>query len=164
MMAELPLSNGGVTLVDDDMLESLSRFSWFKHQTGYVRGYVPVRFGGRGRHTVMARWIMRAPNGMVVDHINGNPLDNRRENLQIVTTSRNIMKGKLAMRGGVCYLKDRDRWIAKIRVDGTRYYIGAFLTREQAQAALDLYRHVAWAAPEVNTLGAVRTPDERPVS
>lgn len=82
-MAELNLSNGGVTLVDDELVSRLSRFTWFGHalQDGaiYVKARVHPKFGGeKGRHTFLHRYIMAPPAGFVVDHISGDTLDNRR--------------------------------------------------------------------------------------
>jgi hypothetical protein len=43
------------------------------------------------RHIVLSRFVMDAPKGKIVDHINRDPLDNRRQNLRIVTPRQNCL-------------------------------------------------------------------------
>ncbi|MBN2312578.1 MAG: HNH endonuclease [Sedimentisphaerales bacterium] len=79
--AMLKLKNGSHTLVDPDVYER------FKDQTLCGRGY--VKFYIKRRTLYLHREIMHPPEGLVVDHINGNPFDNRRANLRVVTQSEN---------------------------------------------------------------------------
>ena len=79
--AMLKLKNGEHTLVDPDIYER------FKDKKLYACGY--VKFRGRGTMLFLHREIMYPPKGLVVDHINGNPLDNRRLNLRVVTQREN---------------------------------------------------------------------------
>lgn len=93
----------------------------------------------------MHRLIMRAPSDMIIDHIDGNTLNNQRENLQITTLSRNAMKGKTALNGGL-YLRDGKYWEARMRVDGRIVRLGRHPTKAKAQAMLDAARAHAWSA------------------
>lgn len=78
---------------------------------------------------------------LFVDHINGNPLDNRIENLRQVTTAQNGQNrykahsnnayGKL----GLNYDKAKKLWRARIALDGKRIYLGKFKTQEAAYEA-----------------------------
>jgi hypothetical protein len=80
-----------------------------------------------------------------VDHINHNPLDNRKENLRICTrreNSRNRTKGKFIKRPssrykGVSFDKKLNKWIAAIGLD-TMIYIGCFTTEEDAAFAYNI--------------------------
>jgi hypothetical protein len=89
---------------------------------------------------------MKAPAGLLVDHKNRNPLDNRRENLRLATHTQNQRnKAKTTSKTtsrfkGVRYRKDRyrkKRWEAKIFVNGKAILLGYFLTEEEAARAYD---------------------------
>jgi len=72
------------------------------------------------------------PNGYVTDHINWNGLDNRRNNLRIVTNSVNLFNQE---KSGVYYHKKNNKWIAQIMINYKQYYLGSFVNREDAEAA-----------------------------
>jgi len=88
-MKQIPLTKGHVALVDDEDFEALSRFHWqflSGYRTGYaIRSKKPVP----GR-LLMHREIMKCPAGLEVDHVNGDGLDNRRENLRLATHTLNL--------------------------------------------------------------------------
>lgn len=71
-------------LIDEEDFERVGEFSWCKTVEGYANGTIngdPIR---------MHQFILgKAPSGQVIDHINGNKLDNRRENLQMASKSQN---------------------------------------------------------------------------
>ena len=78
----------------------------------------------------------KGSSSVVVDHINGNRLDNRPENLQIITQRENINRG---------FKKDpslygirnayKDKWYAQIRVGSEIFHLGSFDTKERASIA-----------------------------
>ena len=78
---------------------------------------------------VMARLIMNAPDDMVVDHINHNPLDNRKCNLRLCTQQQNNWNRRVK---GVHYNKVRNKWIAKININGQEKYLGQYDTEREA--------------------------------
>ncbi len=94
---------------------------------------------------------MSAPAGYVVDHIDNNPLNNTRENLQITTTSRNAMRAEQALKGGV--QKQYGRFRARIRVDGRHVSLGMFDTEDEARAMVNAARRLAWGLTEFNERG-----------
>lgn len=67
-----------------------------------------------------------------IDHINRNGLDNRIENLRVSDPVRNRFNSSIA---GVCYRKTRGKYRAYISVSGKRIELGAYATREDAEAA-----------------------------
>ena len=89
-MKEIPISNrdGVFALVDDDDYDYLSQFIWTQGVSGYI-----VRSKRRkeqsSQNLSMHRIITECPKGLTVDHINFNKLDNRKENLRIVTREEN---------------------------------------------------------------------------
>ena len=83
------------------------------------------------------RIIMDDPDGEFIDHINRDPLDNRRDNLRIVTQQENNMN--LSMRktnksgiAGVYWYKNRNKWVAEIRYKYKKIHLGYFDNLEAA--------------------------------
>lgn len=92
----------------------------------------------------MHRLISGAPKGMSVDHVNGNGLDNRRENLRVCTHSEN-MKNQGPRNGRKykgCYYNPkrlgRLKWSASIRANGKVEFLGRFATEIEAASAYDV--------------------------
>ena len=82
---------------------------------------------------LMHRYIMDAPKGKEVDHINGDTLDNRRENLRVVSPFINsVNKTKTNQRGIDKY---RGQFRARIAKDKKSYNLGMFKTHEEALIA-----------------------------
>lgn len=81
-------------------------------------------------HQLVAEsFLNHKPNGMslVVDHVNDNKLDNRLENLQIVTTrfnSRKTQGSGSSKYKGVSFVKKRNKWVASITVNGKQVFLG----------------------------------------
>jgi len=82
------------------------------------------------------------PEGMVLDHINGNGLDNRRCNLRFVSKSENMANSAkrpncLSRFKGVSRSSSPSLWRAYIRLDGMRRSLGSFVAEEEAARAYD---------------------------
>ena len=82
------------------------------------------------------------PDGMQVDHINQDKLDNRVENLRLATNSQNNhnssrTKGKSKYKGVYKAGWDKDKWFAKLTIDGKQKYFGTHDTEEEAALAID---------------------------
>jgi hypothetical protein len=87
-MKEIPLTQGKVALIDDEDYEKICTGKWcaqYAPWTFYSHGKVP----GRKKIISMHRFIMGDPENKEIDHINGNGLDNRKENLRIVSRQEN---------------------------------------------------------------------------
>jgi hypothetical protein len=66
---------------------------------------------------------------LVIDHINNNPLDNRLENLQIVTQRFNAFKKRdnySSKYKGVSWCKAKNKWVSRITINNKRYSLGVF--------------------------------------
>jgi hypothetical protein len=88
------------------------------------------------------REIMNAPKGILVDHQNGNGLDNRRVNLRLATYSQNnINRPKKANTSskyrGVCFEKSCQEWGAFMRINGRQTRLGRFKNEIDAAKAYD---------------------------
>ena len=142
---EIPLTKGFVALVDDEDFERVNAFKWH-FLRGRRGGYAARR--GRDSHVVlMHREILGAPDGVPVDHISGDGLDNRRANLRECSNAenaRNQVKHK-AWRGrpctsqykGVHFNRADQRWVSMIRENGRSRYLGGFLSEIEAALAYD---------------------------
>lgn len=107
-----------ITIIDSHDVPKIQAVKWALTTGDYVTGT-------KNRLIKLHRFIMDAPEDMVVDHINHNPLDNRRCNLRICTRAEN-MRNRVANQGhpfrvGVYYNTNRARtkpWYAQIQIPG----------------------------------------------
>ena len=81
-------------------------------------------------------FLNHKPNGhnLVVDHINNDKLDNRLENLQIITHRENICKDRIGTSkyAGVSYCKINKKWRARIQINKISYFLGYFTNEKDA--------------------------------
>jgi len=126
----IPLSRGLFAKVDQEDYQELIKTNWcIKERHDRKCMYAASRKGS------MHRIILGAKNGEIVDHINGDGLDNRRCNIRICTQSVNSVnkatKGKY-MRG--VYHK-KGMWFAYAKKDGKQYHLGRHATELDAHKA-----------------------------
>lgn len=141
MTREIPLTQGKVALVSDEDYEKVSAYRWYAN--GYKRGRYWYAVCGHIRPqglraVLLHRFILDAPKGMVVDHINGNGLDCRRENMRLCTNTENLYNQKPRRQGeykGV--QKSGYRWDALITVNYEVISLGRFASEEAAARAYD---------------------------
>lgn len=93
------------------------------------KGYVSCKINGK--RVKLHRLISNAPEGMLVDHINHNTLDNREENLRVCTNQENMFNQKIKPNSvsgykGVIWDKKRNMWRAQIKVNGKQDNLGLF--------------------------------------
>lgn len=136
MSKEIQLTKGKVAIVDDEDYEMLIGLGvrWCLSD-GYAFNCVYGR---------MHRFLMSAPKNKMVDHINGEKLDNRRENLRLATNSENqanrrAARGKSKFKGVTwqkrTYDESRGYWKAQIVVQGELHYLGKYNTDLEAATA-----------------------------
>lgn len=136
MTKTIHLTKDQQTIVDDEDYEKLSKHSWYITNKGYAARSTRVPF----RKTVLMHVeIIKPPKGKQVDHINRNPLDNRKVNLRIVTnyensTNRKISKNSTTRINGVSPLKS-GKYQAYITIKGKRKYLGVYSDLESAKTA-----------------------------
>lgn len=137
-MRKLKLSQNRYALVDDEDYGRLSILKWQYHSAGYA-----VR-GTNGQKMYLHRFLLQAPQGKDVDHINGNRLDNRKENLRICTRSqnqhnRNKTTNKTSSRfKGVNWVSKFKKWTAGVGLDNVHYRLGYFDSEIEAAKAYDV--------------------------
>lgn len=139
----IPLTKGYVTIVDAVDYD-LSLLCW---QAIYVKPhYVLARKqnpNGKPKSLLMsvviAKRMFSAEEllGKVVDHKDGNPLNNRRSNLRLATHTENLRNSKKRRQGlkGACFHKRNKRWVASIRVNKKAIHLGSFDTEQEAHEA-----------------------------
>lgn len=77
------------------------------------------------------RLLMNEPEGMLVDHYDGNTLNNRKSNLRIATSHMNN-QNRLGAKG---YYEIKNKWKAQIKVDKKKIYLGTYNTEAEARTA-----------------------------
>lgn len=126
-------TKGETFIFDIDKLNIVSKYCWYMHQ-----GYVVNRVDNITIY--LHRLIMNPPNDMYVDHINGNPSDNRVSNLRVCTKHQNNINvtkraGTSSVYKGVIYKHDRGKWQSRITFGGKTIYLGCYLSEEEAALA-----------------------------
>lgn len=130
--------------VDDKWYPLLSQFTWTtilsKNGSGKRYAQKTMYLFGKYVHILMHRVITSSPRAYQVDHINGDPLDNRESNLRVVTRSQNKMNSIIPVNNssgtkGVNWHKRAKKWAAYITADYKRIHLGYFISREDARKA-----------------------------
>lgn len=139
MVKEIPLSQGKVMLVDDHWYEELSKHPFYYHEGYGIRKERVKGETNKWKIYRAHRVIMGCEDpDLVVDHINGDKLDNREENLRIATrgeNNRNVKKTwtSSSQYKGVTHQPDQDKpWVAQIGYGRERIYLGAFYHEREA--------------------------------
>jgi hypothetical protein len=139
-MKEIKLTQGKVAIVDDCDFDELSKFNWYAQKDKNT--YYAVRHSPsvNGNHTKlrMHRVLVADDSFLQIDHINGDGLDNRRENLRIVTNRQNTQNkhiNKTSIYSGVSWFKRTNRWVAHIRIGKEIKHLGYFKKELDAYAA-----------------------------
>ena len=135
-MKKIPLTQGKFALVDDGDYSDLIRFKWQYHMGYAKRGMKCIKM-----HRQIFK-LVNVPPRIEIDHINGNKLDNRRCNLRICNRSQNVKhvskrKDTKNTYKGVHFVKNRNKWIARIQIDGHRIHSGYYPTQIEAAKRYD---------------------------
>lgn len=143
MSARLPVKGGHWTLVDEDVAERFKQVSLFLDPDGYARFAGRNAKGAKGP-VMLHRRILQVDgvSGTIVDHINGDTLDNRRQNLRLVSAKENAWNRYRYSSNttgfiGVHWHKRDKKFRAVIYHEGRHHFLGDFLTAEEAARAYD---------------------------
>ncbi len=138
------------TLIDTDDLEKVMRFpntwmaNWYSASNNYyVIGNKPKDANGKRGTERLHRYILDAKDGLVVDHINHDTLDNRKSNIREVPVLINNQNQKGARTDNkssglrnVYWNKKRQKWVGKFSLNGKFQHVGFFETVEEANKAV----------------------------
>ncbi len=139
----IPLTRGLVALVDEQDEAWARRYRWVAYP-GHGTYYAMRNDQTTGKKTTvrMHREMLNARPDQLVDHENGDGLDNRRANLRFCTNRQNAANGRKRSSTkrvkGVYRLNKSTSWHALIVVDRRRHYLGAFVVEEDAARAYDV--------------------------
>jgi len=141
-VAYVPLSKGLESVIDAADVHLIDNKNW--HVRVYTRSMYAIRTPllAKGKLGIvrMHRVILDAPNGVEVDHVNSDGLDNRRANLRLVTKAQNQhnrRRNAYSDSGfkGVSWHQATGKWQARIQKDGKEKHLGVFDCPKDAQAA-----------------------------
>ena len=153
------LTQGYIAFVDEEDFQLVSQYCWQTEINGKsIYAMTKIIIGREqqiksvGRRVYkpraimscikMHRLIMNAPKDLLVDHKNGNGLDNRKSNLRFCTKQQNQMNqrpqrnNKYSSFKGVCFMKGkRNPWTAHIGLNNKLIHIGYFPSEIEAATA-----------------------------
>lgn len=143
----IPLTQGKVAIVDAEDYNFLNLWKWRAQKGG--RTYYAVRQFRIPNSNIriyvsMHREIMKAPEGIIVDHINCDALDNRKSNMRLCIHSENLrsqrphINKEVKYKGVSVHNNGKNPYAASIYVDGRQVYLGLYPTPEKAATIYDL--------------------------
>ena len=128
----------GEFIIDFDDIEKIKYHKWRLSHSHVVTG-LPAKGTQRDLSHVVLDIVIKdfEEKNIVVDHINGNPLDNRKSNLRICPQSENVLNKSFMSNNtsgfiGVCYRKDRNYYDPEIKIGGKRKHLGCCKNLKEA--------------------------------
>lgn len=127
----------GETIIDENIYYDVIKYNWYLNNHGYVIGR-----GEDKKLVLLHRYIMDYSGDNFVDHINNDPLDNRKENLRIITPQQNSQNKTSHKNGtstyiGVSFNTKYELWVANITLNGKIKYLGRFNDEIEAAKVRD---------------------------
>ena len=125
-------------LVDKEDFDNLNKFRWYLSTNGYVRSTI------NKKRVLIHRFLLNPKEFFKVDHIDRNPLNNKKKNLRICSSRENTLNSKpqsnkkYSKFKGVSYCnteKRKKRWVAACELYGKRITIGRFNNELEAAKA-----------------------------
>ena len=146
-MKLIPLTQGYVTKVDDEDYEWLTEWKWYAgtragEKNKKVRVVRSINFSNKIVQVQMPREIMRARSHEIVDHINGDTMDNQKNNLRLCSLYQNSLNRGLNRNNKTGYKcvtfrpsKKTNQYASYIRLNKKLVHLGFFDTAEKAARA-----------------------------
>lgn len=122
--------------LDDEDYELISGFNWHLDTFGYPK----YRDNSLGKTWSIHRMLLNPPDGMVVDHIDGDIYNNQKANLRVCTMQENLYNRKKqdftsSEYKGVCWNKRDRKWRAYLNHKGKRISLGSYEKEKEAAEA-----------------------------
>jgi hypothetical protein len=135
----IPLTRGQNAIVDASDFDWLNRWNWYAQWRPDRQRFYALRLGQReenNRRIYMSRFILGLTDPKIgADHIDGNTLNNRRENLRPARGTENHANQTRPIKNSSGYkgvVKSGEKWVAQISVRGKSIYLGTFESLERA--------------------------------
>lgn len=134
-------------IIDDSDYKIVKKHKWWANPQGKVFRVETDLFKEEQKkwgikRISLARYLLKEKRrNIIVDHINGNPLDNRRQNLRRCTHAENIRNRKINNKNnksgirGVNWDKERKKWVAQLMFNRKHIFLGRFTNKEDASKA-----------------------------
>lgn len=140
--AEIPLTRSMTAIIDLADVHLVEHLSWHAipgRVSHYASASIPASMGGK-RNVLLHRFLLSAPAGMEVDHLDGDGLNCRRGNLRVATTAQNQQNRRISADNtsglkGASFDRTKKQWQAQIRINGRQTKIGHFNSAEEAHEA-----------------------------
>lgn len=127
------LGKGKYFIVDNEDAERVLKHTWWLDRLG--RPQTDIKY----KRVLIGRFIMVPQEDKVVDHINGNVLDNRKINLRACTRFENqrnrtkLNKNSTSGYRGITWDKERKKWVAQLSLNYKHIFLGRFEDLEDAR-------------------------------
>lgn len=138
-------------LIDIDDLPRIGNRAICVHGKG-KKAYAVINIGGKSLQ--LHRYLLRVTDPKIlVDHINGNKMDNRKEwlretnSLQNLQNRHTVKSNSVSGKLGVNWDKDKNMWVARVSVNGISHFLGRYHSIEDASEAVTKFRaeHLPYA-------------------
>jgi len=130
-MRKIKLTQNKVALIDDEDYEKVSKYKW---QAVYRReAWYASKTNGPSMHI----FILGKRKNKIIDHIDGNGLNNQRKNLRYATHIENgynckLYKNNTSGHKGISWHKQHKKWAAQCRVNKKNIHLGYFINKKDA--------------------------------
>lgn len=128
--------------IDGEDFDKIKDYKWhISNQHNHM--YVTCKSIQSSNKIYMHRLIMGSPVNKIVDHINGNGLDNRKVNLRVCSIKENVRNSYkikincFSIYKGVSFCKKSNKWYSYITSDYKKYHLGCFNSEIEAAKAYD---------------------------
>lgn len=131
----IPISQNKVLMIDYSDYELVKQYTWCAHRNHnvYYAETNMLKIHGKSKSLQVHRLLLNSPRGMVIDHIDGNGLNNCRDNLRVVSPKVNQWnRSKLDPDRGI-YQRKSGKWQAQLSINSKNKYLGIFDSKEKAQ-------------------------------
>jgi hypothetical protein len=125
------------TLISSSDISRITNYTWNLMGRGYIKARI------NKKDIYLHRYILNQTDpSIIVDHINGDKLDNRQDNLRFATKSQNSFNrkksaDKSSIYKGVSFNKNKNMWQSYTKMNGVKNVIGYFDTQKKAALEYD---------------------------
>lgn len=129
-------------VIDSSDFQLVSKYTWFKGKRGYPTAHYSRKLKASSRTFTLHRLLFGFPESGDIDHIDGNKMNNRRENMRLCSHQQNMFNQKKRCTNstgytGVSFSKSAKKYEAYIHHNGKKKNLGLYRTAVEAAIARD---------------------------